>query len=393
MLVSRPQYKDQELDFEAADDAVVCTSSSNIQEIQESSDDLEMDEDTTVEPTLKYAKKSKLLEEISRLKTENEVLSTMLSQRRRVLSYEALVLEPKLFLHYTGMTPKKFESFYDIFRNSNINYFHGWKVESLDKQNQVLLFLLKIKYNFTFRDLAYRFDVSVDLVENVVLTWLHKMHKKLFVGCLCKRGIPGLEENQKCLPSSFKDYSDCRIILDCIAFDVQGIIKTDATGNIYEPYEVKALFGIAPNGCITFASKLYPTYTSIKEIVIDSKILDHMVPGDCIIADEQFLPIRDILPTGVTLNTSPFNSSSEPVQNFEQEQLATIPTLLDMVIHNIDLFKILYLIPVKLERFATMVWQVCFYLSGAWTFSFPRVYKKEEGGYSLMVKPLQPADF
>lgn len=64
------------------------------------------------------------------------------------------------------------------------------------------------------------------------------------------------------------------------------------------------MIGIAPNGVITFACKLYPRSISDEKIVADCGVLNILQPGDLILADKGFL-ISD-LPSGVNLNIPPF---------------------------------------------------------------------------------------
>ena len=68
---------------------------------------------------------------------------------------------------------------------------------------------------------------------------------------------------------------------------------------------MKALIGVAPNGCITYVSQLYPGSTSDKEIVKHSGILQHLAPGDMVLADKGFV-IGDLMPAGVSVNVPPF---------------------------------------------------------------------------------------
>ena len=69
--------------------------------------------------------------------------------------------------------------------------------------------------------------------------------------------------------------------------------------------------------CITYISELYPCSTSDKQIVLHSKILDQMHPGDLILADKGFL-LHDSLPQGVKCQyVPPFLTT----QQFTPEQL------------------------------------------------------------------------
>lgn len=85
--------------------------------------------------------------------------------------------------------------------------------------------------------------------------------------------------------------------------------RLDTQGHLYSQYKgrttLKALIGMAPNGVITFASDLYNGSTSDKAITADCGLLQHLQPGEMIMADKGFT-IRGILPDGVSLNIPSF---------------------------------------------------------------------------------------
>jgi len=81
--------------------------------------------------------------------------------------------------------------------------------------------------------------------------------------------------------------------------------KKIAYSSYKKNYTVKALIGCAPNGVPVFVSDLYGGSESDKSIVIQSKVLDKMEPGDLLLADKGF-ELYDILPAGVSLNIPSF---------------------------------------------------------------------------------------
>ena len=68
---------------------------------------------------------------------------------------------------------------------------------------------------------------------------------------------------------------------------------------------VKGLIGISTSGYPSFVSSLYAGRTSDKKITKDCGIPDLLEPGDQVMADQGF-DIEGDLPSGVTLNNSPF---------------------------------------------------------------------------------------
>lgn len=64
------------------------------------------------------------------------------------------------------------------------------------------------------------------------------------------------------------------------------------------------MIGIAPNGLVTFVSRLWVDNTSDRHIVLQGTILPKLSTGDVIMADKGFT-IEDLLPVDVGLNIPP----------------------------------------------------------------------------------------
>ena len=121
--------------------------------------------------------------------------------------------------------------------------------------------------------------------------------------------IPSCYKNKLCSPSSFSQYTSCRIVIDCTDVEIAtpGLMsQQSATYSSYRGMNsFKVLVGVAPNAVITFVSQLFPDSVSDKEIVQQSGLLDHLATGDLILADKGFL-IQDIVSNGVSVNIPPF---------------------------------------------------------------------------------------
>ena len=100
-----------------------------------------------------------------------------------------------------------------------------------------------------------------------------------------------------------------RIVIDCTDIEVAApglMSQQNATYSSYRGMNsFKVLVGVAPNAVITHVSKLYPGSISDKAMVQGSGLLNHLTPGDMILADKGFL-IQDIVPRGVSVNIPPF---------------------------------------------------------------------------------------
>ncbi|KAF2888261.1 hypothetical protein ILUMI_17912, partial [Ignelater luminosus] len=147
----------------------------------------------------------------------------------------------------------------------------------------------------------------VATVTNIFVTWLHLLHEVIFEGLMSE--VPGRAKSFACAPECLDQFPNTRMIIDCTETYSELPNDMDKQGETYSHYKhrstFKELVGIAPNGVITFVSKLYPGSTSDKKTVEHCGILKIFKEGDLVIADKGFL-ISDLLPPGVTLNIQPF---------------------------------------------------------------------------------------
>ena len=139
----------------------------------------------------------------------------------------------------------------------------------------------------------------------------------------------------------------------------------------------KAIVGVAPNGVITYVSKLFPGSVSDKLIVEHSGILKQFVTGDLVIADKGFL-IQDIVPDGVAVNIPPFLNN----EKFTTSEVKATKSIAKCRIHveranaRIKDFKILTFIPSWLRGHADKLFQV---ITSLVNLQFPLIKEGCEG--------------
>ena len=63
---------------------------------------------------------------------------------------------------------------------SEINYFAGWKVESICLEDQVLITLMKLRQDYAYLHLAKLFHCSTGTIQNIVLTFVHLLYVILY---------------------------------------------------------------------------------------------------------------------------------------------------------------------------------------------------------------------
>lgn len=297
------------------------------------------------------------------LQKENEAMKIELKHLGIKFNYANLNQNDELLNSYTGLPSNSvFQALYNLVKPLNIEYHLTWSVESINKEDQILITLMKLRHNFPHFDLAVRFNCSSATITNIVITWINILHQVLFKKCMSK--IPYREKNKLCMPNAFKPFLNCRIVIDCTeiftAVSRQSMnIQKDTYSNYKHRNTWKALIGIAPNGVVTFVSKLFPGSTSDKVITLKSGLLEQLVPGDLILADKGFL-IRDILPPGVSLNIPPFLDTPQftPDQVVQTETIAKARIHIERAIQRIKCYSILDVIPFSMLKQAESIFQV-----------------------------------
>ena len=129
-------------------------------------------------------------------------------------SYENIKNNDRLVLLYTGL-PKStiFETLFKLIENIEIKWYLKWGIKKLNKIDQLLLTLMKLRLNCPHLDLAQRFDISQAAVTNIVITYVHLIYEVLYQQFM--EVIPSRQKNKSCLPTSFSNFTNCRAVLDC----------------------------------------------------------------------------------------------------------------------------------------------------------------------------------
>ena len=173
-------------------------------------------------------------------------------------------------------------------------------------EEELFLVLVRIRKNFPLEDMAIRFGMSTSNVSQILITWFDFLHTQL-------RALPiwaSRKTVDDTMPKCFRGlYPKTRVIIDCTEIYIESPYSFQSQSATFSNYKhhntVKGLVGIAPSGAITFVSDLFTGRCSDKQIVKESKILGLLQPGDDLMADGG-VNIEESLPSGVTLNISPF---------------------------------------------------------------------------------------
>jgi hypothetical protein len=268
-------------------------------------------------------------------------------------------------LMYTSLKPDMFSILDDLIQRFDLTYTEKWNPGAISRTDQLFMTLMKFRLNCPFLDLAECFDISKTYVHNIIVTHIFALHEIMFQGMI-ENNIPSLLKCKSSMPTSFGDFSCCRIVIDAteITQDVPGQDMA-AQSQTYSSYKnrhtVKSVTGVAPNGVVVYVGDLYPGNTSDVAIVKHSKMLSQMKPGDLILGNKGFT-IHSILPPGVHLNIPPFLKNKgqyTPAEVQVCRKIARSRIHVERVNERIKNFAILNHIPHQLRHLSTKIFQVC----------------------------------
>ena len=213
--------------------------------------------------------------------------------------------------------------------------------------DQILLLLMRLRLGLMFTDLGVRFKVSRTTACDIFNFWLP------LAATYMKDNIifwPSRDTLERIRPSSFAScYPKATCIIDCTEIFVQRPKNLKTRAQTYSNYKshntYKALYCIAPNGLVTYVSKLFGGRASDVFISKNSGFASHLLPGDEILADRGFT-ISDILPMGVKLAIPAFTKGHKdrilPEESVtETRRIANVRIHVERAIRRLKCFKIL----------------------------------------------------
>jgi len=272
----------------------------------------------------------------------------------------------KRFDRLTGITVETFDSLCQILRRKPIMYESGWKVKTVSFEDQVLVFLLKMRLNLTFDFLSILFQKNRGTITNVFYTFLYSFYYTFYQDVMDV--IPSLNKVRPSCPDSFKNFSNCRTVIDCDEFFVEPSkilsVKCATYSNYKNRNTFKILIAIAPNGSIVFVSDCYGGSTSDKCIVLHSKFLDKLEIGDMVLADKGFL-LHDVMPDGVSLVTPDYlvNEQFTVQQVNRNKQISSARVHVERAIQRMRVFRIISLLPPYLRVRSSVLLKVAGFLA------------------------------
>lgn len=112
--------------------------------------------------------------------------------------------DEKLVSFYTAFPNfETLEIFLKLFRDVKVSYYEKWNVMKINRDDQIFLTLIKLRLNLKGFDLAHRFGVRASTGTDIVITWIHVIHKIVFEGLMNHaRFLPVPKIEHACLLAS-----------------------------------------------------------------------------------------------------------------------------------------------------------------------------------------------
>lgn len=236
----------------------------------------------------------------------------------------------------------------------------------LNSLQQMVLTLVRLRVGLLTEDLAYRFEISVGYVSKIVTTWIQFLYNEFTLN-FKPFMFPSRKIIEKTLPKTFDNMKNIRVLLDCTEFFCESPSNFEHQGNLYSSYKAhttyKVLVGCTPNGCICFVSDAYEGSISDREIVVKSKFVDCLDPGDLVLADRGFT-IHDLVEAKKAhLNIPPFLSGRSNLtaqEEMQTKKIAKQRIYIEHAIGRLKKFRILQrILPLQLRTNISQILFVC----------------------------------
>lgn len=208
---------------------------------------------------------------------------------------------------YTGFnTWNLLNNFYTLVKDYLPNHFNA----KLSQFQILVMTLMKLRLNFNFTDLGYRFQVDRTTISKNFDRCIFILFKLFYNSKIIRwpERANIILNTPSYFRSTFKE--KIIIIIDCFEIVVERAGNLRALAQSYSRYKhrntLKYLIGITTTGVIVFISDAFGGRASDKFITLKSELLDHLLEGDIVLADKGFLIESEVEEKGASLKMPAF---------------------------------------------------------------------------------------
>ena len=146
------------------------------------------------------------------------------------------------------------------------------KTLSLDRFQDFVIVLMKLRLNMPLQDLAYRFQVSHSTVSRIFSSWLVIMDTRLFPLI----AWPEREQLWRTMPQCFMHSfgKKVTVVIDCFEVFIEKPTNLLARAQTFSSYKhhntIKLLIGITPQGTVSYVSEAWGGGGGEAELLISS---------------------------------------------------------------------------------------------------------------------------
>jgi DDE superfamily endonuclease/Helix-turn-helix of DDE superfamily endonuclease len=249
-------------------------------------------------------------------------------------------LSESLYKFYTGVSKQVFDKICNILGNH-----YQYEMVKISHENQILLFLMRLRLGLLMEDLAFRFLISRPMASKIFNFWLPRA-AGLLNEIIC--WLPK-EVINSTMPTLFQQlYPNTTCIIDGTEVFVQRPFNLRARAQVYSNYKkhttVKFLVAIAPSGYFMFVSKAFGGRASDKLTINKSGFLSKIQPGMEIMADRGYTITEELGSRGAKLNVPAFTRGRKQLsapEIIKTRRIASVRIHVERAIARLKSFRIL----------------------------------------------------
>lgn len=236
------------------------------------------------------------------------------------ITFESFEKDDVKTLYYTGLPNWEVFSVLFDFVKSDLSH-----KSSLAPFQQVMMTLMRLRHNFPFQDIGYRFSIHASTASRL----FNHVIDVLFVKLKPLITWPERDILLSTMPMCFRKHCPkCTVIIDCFEIFLERPTNLLARAQTFSSYKhhntVKYLIGVTPQGTISYISSGWGGRVSDKHLTENCGLLNNLLPGDVILADRGFDIQETVAAWAVKVRIPAFTKGKKQLAGIDVEQTRRI---------------------------------------------------------------------